>query len=109
MLVKLGGGDLGVSESLVRRILHRMLHLYPYKMQSLLQIKPADISARELFAKWSLTKGEHELQWLFNVSWTNKAHFAMHGYVNTDNSRIWATSSPREYSTKPLHSLYLTV
>ena len=103
------GKILGMPESSIRRILHGILQMYPYKLQLLHDIMPADIAARESFAKWALTKLEHEPQWLFNVLWTDEAHFALHGDVNTHNSRIWATSNPREYATKPIHSPHVTV
>ncbi|GBM83723.1 hypothetical protein AVEN_261310-1 [Araneus ventricosus] len=41
--------------------------------------------------------------------WTDEAHFSLHGGVNTQNNRIWTTSNPREYLTKPLHSPHVTV
>ncbi|GFY03512.1 uncharacterized protein TNCV_3211491 [Trichonephila clavipes] len=33
--------------------------------------------------------------WVFNILWTDEAHFSLHGDVNNHNCRIWATSNPR--------------
>ena len=40
---------------------------------------------------------------------TDEGHFSLHGVVNTQNSRIWATSNTREYHSQSLHSPRVTV
>ncbi|GFX59364.1 DUF4817 domain-containing protein [Trichonephila clavipes] len=42
------------------------------------------------------------------LTWTDEAHFSLHGDVNNHNCRIWATSNPSEYTQKPLHSPKVT-
>ncbi|GFX12231.1 DUF4817 domain-containing protein [Trichonephila clavipes] len=66
---------------------------------------PADTAQREAFAKWAFSKMEQDPTWVFNILWTDEAHFSLHGDVNNHNCPIWATSNPREYTQKPLHSL----
>ncbi|GFV96496.1 uncharacterized protein TNCV_1999481 [Trichonephila clavipes] len=51
---------------------------------------------------------EQDPTWVFNILWTDEAHFSLHGDVNYHNFRIWATSNPREYTQKPLHSPKVT-
>ncbi|GFV01308.1 DUF4817 domain-containing protein [Trichonephila clavipes] len=51
---------------------------------------------------------EPDPTWVFNILWTDEAHFSLHGDVNNHNCRIWATSNPREYTQKPLHSPKVT-
>ncbi|GFT29463.1 uncharacterized protein TNCV_2116661 [Trichonephila clavipes] len=51
---------------------------------------------------------EQDPTWVFNILWTDEAHFSLHGEVNNHNCRIWATSNPREYTQKPLHSPKVT-
>ncbi|GFY03502.1 uncharacterized protein TNCV_3211391 [Trichonephila clavipes] len=51
---------------------------------------------------------EQDPTWVFNILWTDEAHFSLHGDVNNHNCRIWATSNPREYTQKPLHSSKVT-
>ncbi|GBM02257.1 hypothetical protein AVEN_108806-1 [Araneus ventricosus] len=85
----------GLTESSIRRILHGILNLHPYKIQALHQLLPADFDERQNFATWALAQMERDSQWLLNVMWTDEAHFPLHGDVNTQNSRIWATSNPQ--------------
>ncbi|GFX48412.1 uncharacterized protein TNCV_4614081 [Trichonephila clavipes] len=51
---------------------------------------------------------EQDPTWVFNILWTDEAHFSLHGDVNNHNCHIWATSNPREYTLKPLHSPKVT-
>ncbi|GFS83190.1 DUF4817 domain-containing protein [Trichonephila clavipes] len=95
---------LGLPPSSVRNILHRILRLYPYKLQSCHELLPADTAQREAFAKWAFSKMEQDPTWVFYTLWTDEAHFSLHGDVNNHNCRIWVTSNPREYTQKPLHS-----
>ncbi|GFV31619.1 DUF4817 domain-containing protein [Trichonephila clavipes] len=83
---------LGLSPSSVRNILRRILQLYPY-MQSCHELLPADTAQREAFAKWAFSKMEQDPTWVFNILWTDEAHFSLHGDVNNHNCRIWATSN----------------
>ncbi|GFV89188.1 DUF4817 domain-containing protein [Trichonephila clavipes] len=99
---------LGLPPSSVRNILRRILQLYPYKLQSCHELLPADTAQREAFAKWAFSKMEQDPTWAFNILWTDEAHFSLHGDVNNHNCRIWATSNPREYTQKPLHSPKVT-
>ncbi|GFV77767.1 DUF4817 domain-containing protein [Trichonephila clavipes] len=95
---------LGLPPSSVRNILRRILQLYPYKLQSCHELLPADTAQGEAFAKWAFSKMEQDPTWVFNILWTDEAHFSLNGDVNNHNCRIWATSNPREYTQKPLHS-----
>ncbi|GFW63730.1 DUF4817 domain-containing protein [Trichonephila clavipes] len=99
---------LGLPPSSVRNILRRILQLYPYKLQSCHELLPADTAQRKAFAKWAFSKMEQDPTWVFNILWTGEAHFSLHGDVNNHNCRIWATSNPREYTQKPLHSPKVT-
>jgi hypothetical protein len=100
---------LGLSPSSVRNILHGILDLYPYRLQSCHEILPTDTVLREEFARWAFSKIERNPTWVFNILWTDEAHFSLHGNVNTHNCRIWATCNPREYTQHPLHSPKVTV
>ncbi|GFV07948.1 uncharacterized protein TNCV_2620091 [Trichonephila clavipes] len=95
---------LGLPPSSVRNILRRILQLYPYKFQSCHELLPADTAQREAFAKWAFSKMEQDPTWVFNILWTDVTHFSLHGDVNNHNCPNWATSNPREYTQKPLHS-----
>ncbi|GFV89762.1 DUF4817 domain-containing protein [Trichonephila clavipes] len=99
---------LGLPPSSVHNILRRILQLYPYKLQSCHELLPADTAQREAFAKWAFSKMEQDPTWVFNILWTDRAHFSLHGDVKKRNCHIWATSNPREYTQKPLHSTKVT-
>ncbi|GFY11421.1 DUF4817 domain-containing protein [Trichonephila clavipes] len=99
---------LGLPPSSLQKILRRILQLYPHKLQSCHELLPADTTHREAFAKWAFFKMEQDPTWVFNILWTDEAHFSLHGDVNNHNCRIWATSNPREYTQKPLPSPKVT-
>ncbi|GFT59374.1 uncharacterized protein TNCV_3464041 [Trichonephila clavipes] len=63
----------------VRSILRRILQLYPYKLQLCHGLLPADTAQREAFAKWAFSKMEQDPTWVFNILWTDEAHFSLHG------------------------------
>ncbi|GFT52787.1 uncharacterized protein TNCV_206241 [Trichonephila clavipes] len=88
---------LGLPPSSVRNILRRILQLHPYKLQSCHELLPADTAQREAFAKWAFSKMEQNPTWVFNILWTDEAHFSLHGDVNNHNCRIWTTSNPRPF------------
>ncbi|GFW84750.1 DUF4817 domain-containing protein [Trichonephila clavipes] len=70
---------LGLPPSYVRNILRRLLQLYPYNLQSCHELLPADTAQREAFAKWAFSKMEQDPTWVFNILWTDEAHFSLHG------------------------------
>ena len=99
----------GIPEPSIRHILHEMLDLYPYIIQVLHQLLPADTGARQNFATWMLTQMECKPQWFLNVMWTDNALFSLQGGVNTQNSHIWETSNSPEDHSQSLHSPHVTV
>ncbi|GFW15922.1 uncharacterized protein TNCV_4431951 [Trichonephila clavipes] len=92
----------------LRNIFRRILQLYPFKLQSCDELLSADTAQKEAFVKWAFSKIEQDPTWDFNILWTDEAHFSLHGDVNNHKCRIWATSNPREYTQKPLHSPKVT-
>ena len=95
------------TEPSIRCILHRMLDLYPYKIQAPHQLLSADTGATQNFATWALTQMECNPQWLLHVMWTDEAHFSLHGDMNTQNSRIRLISNLLDYHSQPLHSSFV--
>ncbi|GFW10851.1 DUF4817 domain-containing protein [Trichonephila clavipes] len=78
-----------IPPSSVRNILRRILQLYPYKLQSCHELLPPDTAQRQAFAKWAFSKMEQDPTWVFNILWTDEAHFSLHGDVNNHNCRIF--------------------
>ncbi|GBN93660.1 hypothetical protein AVEN_24970-1 [Araneus ventricosus] len=46
---------------------------------------------------------------LWNILWTDEAHFHFQGSVNTQNCRIWTRGNPFQMQPLPLHSQKVTV
>lgn len=98
---------LGLSESTVRRILHKDLHYHPYKLAIVQELTAEDFLNRlnccnqllELF-------GENDLGGLIM---SDEAHFELSGYVNKQNFRYWCSENPRQLHQRPLHSRKVTV
>ncbi|GFS76091.1 DUF4817 domain-containing protein [Trichonephila clavipes] len=110
------GRSLGLRPFWIRHILHGALNHYPYKLQSCHELLPSDTVEREAFARWALSIFKQDSCWVFNITWTDEAHFSFHGDVshtvstdNTHNCRIWRTSNSRVYTGKSLHSPKVTV
>ncbi|GFV51971.1 DUF4817 domain-containing protein [Trichonephila clavipes] len=88
---------LGLPPSSVRNILRRILQLYPCKWQSCHELLPVDTAQREAFAKWAFSKMEQDPTWVFNILWTDRAYFSLHGDIKNHNCRIRVTSNPRPF------------
>jgi hypothetical protein len=82
----------GIAVTTVWRTLRMTLRRYPYKIQHVHQLLVGDAPKREVFARWAFSKMEQDENWLFNILWTDEAHFSLHGGVNSQNCRIWATA-----------------
>ncbi|GFV06030.1 DUF4817 domain-containing protein [Trichonephila clavipes] len=99
---------LGLPPSSVRNILRRILQVYSYKLQSCQELLPADTAQREAFAKWAFSKMEQGPTWFLTSCGQMKLISRFMVSVNNHNCRIGATSNPREYTHKPLHSPKVT-
>ena len=69
----------------VLRILHGVLELCSYKLQSLQQLLPDDTAKRMAFVHWALSEFKENPQWLLSILWSDKTHFSLHGTINTHN------------------------
>ena len=52
--------QLNISETSLRRILHKDLGMTPYKIQLVQELKPIDHPMRFRFAKWTYTENESQ-------------------------------------------------
>lgn len=95
--------------STVRKVLRNILRCYPYKITHVQQLLPADLESRGSFALRFLARMEVDNKWPWNILWSDEAHFHLHGSVNTQNCRIWATENPFQLQPLPLHSEQVTV
>ena len=96
---------LHMSATSVHRILHRSLHMHPYKIMVVQEFSERDYKTRtNLF--------RDILQSIPPTSVTicsDEAHFHLSGMVNKQNFRYWSQNNPRELHQRPLHSPKVTV
>lgn len=98
---------LRISETTVRRILHKDLNFHPYKLATVQELTAQDFVNRvnccnrllDLFA-------DNDLHGLIM---SDEAHFELSGCVNKQNFRYWSSENPRQLHQRPLHSRKVTV
>jgi len=83
-----------VPRTTVQRILHQELHLYPYKIQLVHQLKRGDKAQRLAFCHWLLSSCETDPLFLQNLIMSDEAKFHLDGVVNKANCRVWSTENP---------------
>lgn len=96
---------LNVTRSSVLRILHKDLHMHPYKIQLVHELKPTDPANRLLFANEMMNR----FPAVDNILFSDEAHFHLNGHVNTQNCRYWCRENPKKKHQRPLHSPKVTV
>ena len=99
--------ELGMSESTLRRILHKDLGFHPYKMMIIQTLNKGDYQQCSAFAELMLEIIEENEDAIIMMS--DEAHFHLNGSVNKQNFRYWAPQIPHEVHERPLHSLKVTV
>jgi len=77
-----------MSESTVRRILHKDLGFHPYKMTILQTLNEGDYEQRSAFAELMFEIIEENEDAIIMMS--DEAHFHLNGSVNKQNFRYWA-------------------
>lgn len=83
----------GTSHSTAWRVLHEQL-LYPYHMQRVQGLSPADFPPRENFCRWFLAQIANPL-FVSSVLFTDEATFGRDGITNFHNDHVWADRNPR--------------
>lgn len=83
-----------VSQSTVDRSL-RDHGLYPYHVQKVQALLPADLPKRIQFSQWLLRKHFENSDFLRYVLFTDEAGFTREGIFNSHNTHIWAVENPR--------------
>jgi hypothetical protein len=94
-----------VPRTSLNRILHKDLHLHPYKIQIVQALKPNDPAQRLQFANEVLERFTS----FNNIFFSDEAHFHLNGHVNRQNCRYWSDTNPDLKHQKPLHSPKVTV
>ncbi|PSN35630.1 hypothetical protein C0J52_24361, partial [Blattella germanica] len=100
--------SLGLSNTSLRRILHKYLHMHTYKIQILHALKDADKVNRMTFCQQFLDLINANNDSVHNILMSDEAHFHLSGYVNKQNFRNWSQTNPYEMHEVPLHSVKVT-
>jgi hypothetical protein len=79
------------------------LKLFPYRIRTIQELKEPDIIKRTQFCNWFLNFA-HKDGILDLIFFTDEAWFHLSGHVNSQNSRIWATTNPNQYIQSQLYS-----
>ncbi|XP_025407883.1 uncharacterized protein LOC112681783 [Sipha flava] len=96
---------LGLSDRSVRRILHRDLHMHPYKIMITQALSERDFETCRAVCEdilQNIPAGNVLIS-------SDEAHFHLSGIVNKQNYHYWAVENPQELHQRPLHSPYVTV
>ena len=101
--------ELGISPSVLWRILHKDLHLFPYKIQLTQKLLPQDHASRRAYANNMLQLVNDNPDFHEKIIMSDEAHFHLDGYVNKQNSRFWADGNPQIIHESPLHPEKVTV
>lgn len=100
--------QLGMSRRSLQRILH-MLHLFPYKMQLVHELKPNDAQERIQYSRRFQELCLENNEFIHKLIMSDEAHFHLNGHVNKQNCRIWGSENPRIIVEDQMHPLRCTV
>jgi hypothetical protein len=101
--------QMGICRRSLQRILVKDLRMFPYKVQTVHQLLPADRQWRVNYSQALLNLHRDENDFLSKIIMSDEAHFHLCGYVNKQNFRFWGTENPRVMHEEPLHPLKVTV
>ena len=99
----------GIPKTFVFRILHVVLQLYSYKLQSLQLLLPDDAAKRMPSGNCALLEFEENSQWLFNILWTDEVlrmEQLMHINVESGQRRTHMYSQRNPYKHHPYTLLF---
>jgi hypothetical protein len=83
--------------------------MYAYRVSVVQELKPRDLVKRLCYCQWILDNVSKGFIDPFLFISTDEAWFHLSGYVNSQNTRHWATHNPHESRQKPLHDLKIGV
>lgn len=101
--------QLAISRTSLRRILHKDLGLFAYKVQMTQELKANDHPLRYQFSVWAIDQLDNDVDFGRKIIFSDEAHFHLGGYVNKQNCRIWGSEQPHVIVEKPMHPPRVTV
>ena len=78
--------------------------LKAYCVTVIQELKPLDTQKRMAYCEWFMNLFGKDDE-LLDITWcSDESWFHLSGYVNSQNTRIWATEHPHEFHEVPPHS-----
>lgn len=96
--------QINLAVGTTHKLLHKDLHLYPYRVTVVQELKPADYPLRLNFCNWTRAKIENDPEFLQRIIFSDESWFYISGYVNSQNMRTWSAENPHEIIQEPLHA-----
>ena len=96
--------ELDLSRASLQRILKKDLQLYLYKIQIKHKLT-AGMKKHLVIYQWFENKIEEDPDFLDDVWFSDKAHFWLCGYINSNNCVYWSTEASNKEIQRPLHSV----
>jgi hypothetical protein len=97
----------GVSLGMVNKVLHEE-NIRPWKFTLVQEIFDRDEEARLAFCDTILGKQDRDVNFVFNIAFSDEATFHLNGAVNTHNQFYYATSNKFAVIQEPLKSPAIT-
>lgn len=109
MSIRRRSKELDISQTSLQRILKLDLHMKPYKIQLVQELKVTDHQNRFNYSNSILSLHAQNADFIRKLIMSDEAHFHLNGYVNKQNCRIWGTENPFSLCESPSHPSRLTV
>jgi len=94
----------GVSYDTAHTDLKKCLHLHPYKITTVHELKPGGSAKLVAYCKWFLDFLDHEGEDILDVTFfTDEAYFHLSGYISSQNTRVSCAHNPHAFHESPRH------
>lgn len=80
----------------VHKIMRKILKYRPYKIHDVQEFQGDDPNRRLLFCETIMQRIDANVNYLYEIAFTDEATFTLHGKVNHQNYRCWADQNPHE-------------
>jgi len=96
--------QVGVSYRTAHTALKTHLHLHPYKITAVHELKPGDSAKEVAYCKWFLDFVDCEGEDILDVTFfTDEEYFHLSGYIDRQNSSFGCAHNPHAFHESPMH------